>query len=570
MAAKLGRSQSAGFANAALVLVSLLYLFLIVPGPGIALPWMAIDDGLFFRWSVSIQQGQWLGPWDYLTTVKGPLHSLLSSWASGVGIGPFAYKRLLLLVGSLVFVFSVIRPSRPLLRVVLLLALLADPFQFGAAGLRNLREGTYLPLQMIALGLGCRSLDALRHRQPQWGIILASAIGMAFSFGLLLITREGWLIVRLEWFVWLALAALLLLQQCRRAQVSRRALPIIVPGIVLILLAQFLPVALLRSVNANLYGYPLANSLEEGGFGRFYGTLSSLRVRGDDRYIPRVAVKKKALDLAIEELSDQPSGLRRILSDINWADGDYGCRQYPETCNDMASGWLPFALRKSIVKNMGPKQDEAHFQDLTSRAEEEILTLCSTSARLECVAQSSGFFLKPSRWGYTNTVAEIGREVGKVLPRIFLPDPFPLGRPDLSRHTFLSPISQSDLERLGLRPIPEESRLLWQRIYVLISFIGTLLRWGLLLLAIVAVIVTIRYRGIKIARLDPAAIWLLLCVLIQSAIYVLIGLSSFPGEPYTILTAPIAVGFFARVIDSQSAMPEHRPTPLPIQIGSNL
>jgi hypothetical protein len=33
---------------------------------------------VFFGWSVSIQQGQWLGSWDFMTTVKGPFVLLLA------------------------------------------------------------------------------------------------------------------------------------------------------------------------------------------------------------------------------------------------------------------------------------------------------------------------------------------------------------------------------------------------------------------------------------------------------------------------------------------------------------
>jgi hypothetical protein len=153
------------------LLVIALYLLAVVPGPGIALPWMEVDDGLFLRWSISIQKGSWLGPWDYLTTSKGPLHSYLVGLLSNFGINPFAYKRLFLLIAALIFVPCVINARRPWLRLLLLIALLTDPFQYGAGGLRNLREGTYLPIQLITLGLGSRSLDQLAQASAVESVI---------------------------------------------------------------------------------------------------------------------------------------------------------------------------------------------------------------------------------------------------------------------------------------------------------------------------------------------------------------------------------------------------------------
>jgi hypothetical protein len=553
MAFPLGALRSPGSAKLFICLVSFAYLLLIVPGPGTAVPWLIVDDGLFFRWSSQIQQGNWLGPWDYLTTAKGPLHPLLVAWAADLGVGPFAYKRLFNLLGSLVFVFTVIRSGRPWLRLFLLMALLADPFQFGALGLRNLREGTYLPIQMIALGLGSLALDRLRAGFLRPARILLPMLGMAVAIGLLLITREGRMIVVFEVVVWLVLAAILLLREKQQWRIWRRAsLPILL-SFTLILLVPLLPVAILRSVQATHYGYPLSNSLEEGGLSRFYGNLSALRVRGDSAYIPRVSVKKRALLLAIEELPDRPEGLRRILTGIDWRDGDYGCHEYPDTCQDMASGWLVWALRKSIANQLRPPANEAHFQAVLSQLSQEVDQLCNTSSRLECVYQSSGYSTKPIRWGFVNLPMELGRETVGILGKVFVPQPFPFGRPDLSRHTWKGPLARADLQRLWLReqiPLPEQ--LFWQRLYVAISLIGFLLRWLLLGLALLSLTLFRRPSLVKF-QLDPVAIWLLSCSLIQSAIYVLIGLVSFSGSPYTILTAPIAVGLYARLIGEPSA-----------------
>jgi hypothetical protein len=530
------------------LLVIALYLLAVVPGPGIALPWMEVDDGLFLRWSISIQKGSWLGPWDYLTTSKGPLHSYLVGLLSHFGINPFAYKRLFLLIAALIFVPCVINARRPWLRLLLLIALLTDPFQYGAGGLRNLREGTYLPIQLITLGLGSRSLDQLAQATPLRASFVLPALGMAFGFGLLLITREGRVIVWAELLVWIGLAILMLMRTFKERQLSSRALLGLGLAFFLAFTLLQMPMAILRNQQQSYYGYPLANSMEEGGFSRFYGKLSRLRLRGDDQYIPRVPIKKKTILTAIQELPDTQLGLRRILLGIDWK-SDYGCRTYPDTCQDMASGWLQWSLRKSIATMKSPDANEYIFQKVISNSERELEALCGQSERFACDSSASGFLLKPDRWGFKDLPQAIYRELSGVAFLTFIPNPFPLGRPDLSRSTFLSLLPKSDLEAIGIRVIPKTQQLTWQRFYVALSLLGTLLRWTFLIAALLALFLSAIRRKV-LCGFDPVAIWLLCCILIHVALYSLLGLISFPGLPYTVLAAPIAVGFYARLVDT--------------------
>ena len=530
------------------LLVIAVYLFAVVPGPGIALPWMEVDDGLFLRWSISIQKGSWLGPWDYLTTSKGPLHSYLVGMLSHFGINPFAYKRLFLLIAALIFVPCVINARRPWLRLLLLIALLTDPFQYGAGGLRNLREGTYLPIQLITLGLGSRSLDQLAQATPLRASFVLPALGMAFGFGLLLITREGRVIVWAELLVWIGLAIWMLMRNFKERQLSSRALLGLGLAFFLAFTLLQMPMAILRHQQQSYYGYPLANSMEEGGFSRFYGKLSKLRLRGDDQYIPRVPIKKKTILTAIQELPDTQLGLRRILLGIDWK-SDYGCRTYPDTCQDMASGWLQWSLRKSIATMISPDANEYLFQKVISNSERELEVLCGQSGSLVCDSSASGFLLKPDRWGFKDLPQAIYRELSGVAFLTFIPNPFPFGRPDLSRSTFSSLLPKSDLEAIGIRVIPKIQQLTWQRFYIALSLLGTLLRWTFLIAALLALFLS-AIRTKVLCGFDPVAIWLLCCTLIHVALYSLLGLISFPGLPYTVLAAPIAVGFYARLVDT--------------------
>jgi len=527
------------------------YLFVIVPAPGIALPWMLVDDGLFLRWSISINHGDWLGPWDFLTTSKGPFHSVMVALASRVGINPFAYKRLFLLISSLILVPIVISRHRPWLRLLLLVALLIDPFQFGALGLRNLREGTYLPIQMIALGLGSLGLDRMRSKSLGKRDIVLPVFGMGIALGLLMIIREGRIIVWLELLIWLALAGFILIQ--RRYRLSRRSLSFLVLNLSLLVFTIFLPLVILATVQNTHYGSSISNSLEEGGFNRFYGKLSNLRERGDDRYIPRVPVKKQALSLAIEELPERPLGLRPILASIDWGDADYSCREYPDTCQDMASGWLQWSIRKSIGSMIMPYGNERQFQWVLNGAERELDELCKISTRLECVSMASGFMVAPKRWGFQDVLNATFIEASMILDKVFIPQTFPFGSPDLSRNTMAGPLASQELDKYGIHLIAKKSQISWQRLYIGLSLVGYSLRLFLSIAFVICILGSLRQRSM-LRCIDPVALWLFSCALIHSGLYTLISLTAFSGSPYTILAAPIAVVLYARIINNFSPL----------------
>ena len=69
----------------ALVIISALSLWLRTGVPITAVPFSTYDDQLFFRTAKYLVEGQWLGPYDNLTLVKGmfyPFFVALAFWAS--------------------------------------------------------------------------------------------------------------------------------------------------------------------------------------------------------------------------------------------------------------------------------------------------------------------------------------------------------------------------------------------------------------------------------------------------------------------------------------------------------
>jgi hypothetical protein len=220
----------------------------------------------------------------------------------------------------------------------------------------------------------------------------------------------------------------------------------------------------------------------------------------------------------------------------------------------MASGWLQWVIRKSIATSI-PTKDEAAFQAILVSAGKQFDELCETSTALECVPLSSGYLTYPSRWGFRDTVSEVGSETLSVVQHVLLPIPFPLGRPDLSRSTFNSPLIKQDLLELGIRSYASSEVLWWQRLFVGASLVGTMARSILILLLVIAVFTAWR-TGSLAYLVDPTAVWIGLGMILHCLLYIVVGLTSFPGIPYTVLATSLAICLNARLLNNYISRPK--------------
>jgi len=527
----------------ACLFIGLLYLVVIVPAPGISLPAGVHDDGLFMRWSVSILNGHWLGPWDHLTTAKGPLHSLLTAAAANLGINPFVYKRIFYLAGSLVFIATGLGQSPVWLKVLTLITLLCDPFQYGIFGLRNLREGTYIPLQLVAFGLGSWSLDQLREKNRFRASLVAAIVGTAICFGLILITREARMVAWFELAIWLLIGVFLVAWSIRH-QHSRRlgvkALAILL-SVVLIIGMTSIPSIGLSSLNGLLYKFSISNSFEEGAFPVLYGKLLSTSVKGQ-ALIPRVHVKKSTLNVLINE-ADKGSPLSKILQGIPSGWEKHGCKFYPQTCGEIAGGWFAWALRDGIASSLEPGASELSFQKTAQYANSELDSICKQTKILQCGPQNVGYMPSLSRWGFRSPIQEIAKEGKKITSLALIPSIYPQGKVNLA---YSEPDPLNLEVPLGIKHVNLAESSKWERIFGVASFLGAAGKWTLILVSIsFAFLASMRLRVSKL--FDPVALWMFFSVILHLAAYTLLGLTSFPGDTYVIMASPLFIGLLARL-----------------------
>jgi hypothetical protein len=534
----------------AFLLVSIIYLTIMVPAPGWALPDALADDGLFMKWSVYILNGQWLGPWDILTISKGPLHSLMAAAASSIGINPYAYKRIFYLTGSLIFVATGLNKAPTWLKLLTLLTLLLDPFQYSSVGLRNLREGTYIPLQLIAFGLGSWSLDQLRDQGRIRSILVAAVIGTVTCFGLILITREARMVAWIELSCWLFFG-LFLAAKRHKQQLSRHLRLKILAG----LLSVFaiigwanIPIIAIGALNYSYYGTNIANSFEEGLFPTLNGKLLSISIKGES-FIPRVHVRQSTIKALINEAD--PSGpLRKILKNIDTGWGIYSCELYTQTCGEIGGGWFTWALRYGIGKSLDTGANEASFQRIIKNANTELYNICKKTSILVCSTAKAGYLPAMNKLGFPNPVEVSAAEASRIASLVFIPAADPLrerGNQHSKQLQLPAESPPSVVERtLGIKRLKKSELLKWQKIFVAASSLGAAGKWTLIALTVAsACLASARVRLLR--SWDPVVPWILLSLCTHLAVYTLLGLTSFPGETYVIMASPLLICLLARL-----------------------
>jgi hypothetical protein len=540
--------------------ITVIYLIAIVPAPGRPIPGGTFDDGLFFRLSTSLLNNQWLGSWDSLTLAKGPLHSILSSLAFKAGLHVYAYKRLFYLIASLLFVAIGMGKARRWISLLTLIALLTDPFLFGEGGMRNLREGTYIPLQIITFAIGLWILDELsnRHRPKPPVYVYLASLGMGLSFGLLAITREARILLWVEAGIFFLLAGYKLVASKSRQKIASSAISIALIALMAVLgIAS--PVVALRSINSSHYGAPISTNLEEGYLPKLYAKLAGIKLKGEQP-IARVTISEKTLAELRQSSANHKGTLASVIDHLDPSWKGYICKMHPETCNEYGGGYMMWALRMSIGSLLPKGSDEADFQRLARRAWEDAGSICKSNSRLSCESSNLGYFPSPSRWGFQNPLKEFGQELKPILARTMIPNPSPQGIPSFYAYNEWPPAAfiKLRLNSLGTRKISLEESFRWTKSTTFSRYLGASAKGLMIILSLWGLVgvmqsfyLCLRDRSAEIwksAPLDAGSTWLLFALILHILVYAALGFTSFPGDLYVTMASPLYIGFMGRFI----------------------
>ncbi len=170
----------------AVIGLTLLKLWLVQAQHLIASGRAIYDDRLFITLSDHLLNGAWLGPYNNLTLMKGPMYSIWMALNFWIGWPLLFTQHLFYIAACAVFVAA----ARPVvrgraLRLLLYAALLFNPASFLVT--RILRSGIYVPLTLMVVACAA----GIAFRLPKRAAGLAPwCLGLGLSLGAFWLTRE--------------------------------------------------------------------------------------------------------------------------------------------------------------------------------------------------------------------------------------------------------------------------------------------------------------------------------------------------------------------------------------------
>lgn len=312
------------------------------------------DDLWFLQKARSILDGQWMGGYDHLTLIKGPVYPLWIALTASIGV-PLLFAQQLLYAAACVAARGAVAPAMPsaAARAAMFVVLLFNPMTFADdVATRATREFLYLTLAVLVFagvaGAVLRVGGERRHGVP-WAILAGVALAAFWH------TREEgvWLLPLLGF------AALALLVRIRD---RRRALLILAIPLTIFASTHIA----IRTVNGVTYGIDEIVEFQDESFLRAYGSLTAVRQMPTR---PRIPVPKEVRE-RVYAVSPSFAELRPFL------EGDLGARwarvSDEQGKGEIAGAWFMWALREAVADAGYYKRGGAAVRQYYDRVSGEI------------------------------------------------------------------------------------------------------------------------------------------------------------------------------------------------------
>lgn len=354
-----------------------------------ALGYAGADDALFVRLAQHITQGEWLGPYDEFTLVKGAFYPMFIAASAMAGLPLLVAQQIVTIVVAGVAALALRRLGLPKSLTLLLFVLLAlSPVAWHPDLVRVTREPLYANLGLAVFAFA--ALVLLKQNQTPSARMRALA-GFSVAFAAFWLTREE--------SVWLypALAVLALVPATAaifgwwrhgfprgRLKQSAGVLALQAAGLVLPFAALAGGVA---ALNQAYYGSFITNEVREGAMPSAYGAL--LRIE-EAAPAPRIffagdaAAHAYRASTAAAELRPSLDGARGE----NWR--RIGCEALAlSPCpTGFGGGWFMWALREA-AREAGHMKDAGAAQAFFARLATEINTACD-AGKIPCGGARDG------------------------------------------------------------------------------------------------------------------------------------------------------------------------------------
>ena len=333
--------------------------------------WAGHDDRHFVNQAAYILQGHWLGAYNQLTLIKGPVYPLWLALLDQSHIPLLSGQEVVYILVCCGFAVSIKNHSGSfiigaLCFIVAVLYLDVIP--------RVVREGLYVSLSFgifVSLAFCHQSLTGRRVHF----ILQLSILGILLS--LFWLTREEgvWLLPSL-----LICFAYFIYQIAIHIDLSVRER--LIRTLLLLLPAIILSVALcsVKLINGHYYQSYNIVEMNDAAFVGAYGSLS--------RVIPVKKIPYVPVSRAVRKKIYQVSPHFRLLEHHLEGSGPWeaiSCETYHDLCGEIAGGWFMWALRDAVAA-AGFYQNGATAREFYLNLKREIDRACSQK-KLSCMAE---------------------------------------------------------------------------------------------------------------------------------------------------------------------------------------
>jgi len=401
-----------------IITLILLKLFLVRNQPIFALVGTVQDDQHYINQATWLLKGNWLGPYDQYTLIKGPFFPIWIACTFLLGIPFLLSEHLVYIVACLTLIIA-IKPvfRRNYYALILFFALLFNPFTYDTKVFtRVVRDGVYTSLCILviscALGLFIRRKE-LSIKNLYW------AFGLGLSFSAAALTREDnvWLLPPL---LIVFVIYLIGLRNTQRQNIFFR-----LGAWGLASTVYFVIVGLVSLINYKYYSF---FNITEMAAPEFVAAYSALQRVVPEQFVPMVPVSKGtrrqiyAVSPAFEELEPFLEG------DLGkgWANSTIPGMDLPK--GEIIGGWFIWAFRDAVAAagHYGSGQFPANYYRTLVN---QINVACNTG-KLSCISKPTS--LAPA-WNNAYLMPTITRFINGI-SLLLVPfsefNPYPLNSSD--------------------------------------------------------------------------------------------------------------------------------------------
>jgi hypothetical protein len=358
----------------AILLVFVGYVSLAGAMPVSILTWQWADDGLYFRLAQEFADGNWLGPYDELTLMKGPMFPIFIGVASYTGLPFNLVLPIFHFLATLVFCAVIYRISGSrLLTLVVMLALLLCPGLI-IAWSRVLREWFYASLVLLYASTLIGVLYLCNS--PRCYAVGGLMTGMVAAVVWLSREESVWIVPCSVVLVVVAIAQKHFAEekgagsQCKSSELGGYAYALV------FLMVGFSTIwGAVAFLNYANYGRMVTVEMKDE---HMQAALAALESAGAIFSVPYVSVPEQARDA----ISAKSPSFAAVLPYFPKEPNQATCKLLPSTCGDIASGWFIWEFRNAAAK-AGMHKDAARAAEFYASVAEEVNAACNLG-KLAC------------------------------------------------------------------------------------------------------------------------------------------------------------------------------------------